>query len=125
MVCCPKYEEGVCIAGGGTGLTGRHALVFIWAKLAVLSVPWEDTVMSHVLLLVPFQLVSLSFQALLYFQSNITCSFIRKCKVRRMSSTWLPTWELQANTSCISSVVAIEGEVARLIRISRSVINEL
>lgn len=45
--------------------------------------------------------------------------------MRRMSSTWLPTGELQANTSCISSVVALEGEVARLIRISRSVINEL
>lgn len=78
MVCCPKYEEGVCIAGGGAGLAGCHALVFIWAKLAVLSVPWEGAVMSHTLLSVPFQLVSLSFQAPFYFQSNIMCSFIRE-----------------------------------------------
>lgn len=37
--------------------------------------------------------------------------------MRRMLSSWLPARELQADTSSISSVVALEGEAARLIRI--------
>lgn len=88
----------------------------------MLSIPWEGSVTSHAVLLVPFQLVSLSFQAPLYFQSNIKCNFIHECKAGRMLGTWLAMLELQVNAS---SAVALEGEVARLIRVSRSVMNEL
>lgn len=74
MVCCPKYEEGVCIAGGELGwllVVPRFS-----SEQNLLCCPSRGRAQSRPVLLVPFRLVSLSFQAPLYFQSSCAPSYV-------------------------------------------------